>query len=479
MKLRKTRTTARQTPAYDGENGTPTDAFASRKNRSTSFGLFDTFRKSSAARVVAVDEDELRLLKKGSYTHSEKTEPTEALTVPSETMSVASEEINSALNKTFAVFQSSSDNQAGQEIPFVNGFLTLQREDEGQFTNLHQQTLNQATLDRLAAIETATHFSDPKNIQLRTTSLKITEIHADTRQKYDDENIIQKLEMEGPEDENEAQDVESQQSDDGTYDPDKYLLENDDQPRDPPVTFPNDFVHGATRELRDEIVPTLSGGRTPSPNEEYFSDSSSEADEEPQVIAAVGKESEAVTLSPLRSPTGSTSSTSTSDWEKGSTGNNSREVSLLDAAFEQEEREPEDADEETLDDTDGGSTVDLDDEDVCSVDGDAAGDGPASPVSQGSSAILEEFEELDALAAFSGIFTNLMACNFSDLSANILVDDEDDYSLIEGDNPTMATNGATVEPAKRTAGLKSVADRMPTPPAPRPTSFWSMFGCSV
>ena len=77
-------------------------------------------------------------------------------------------------------------------------------------------------------------------------------------------------------------------------------------------------------------------------------------------------------------------------------------------------------------------------------------EGPSSPHSHSSSAILEEYDEIDGLAAFAGIFVNLVSCNFTDLASNILIDDEDDYQLpIWAGTVPVHTVFGTVEPDAR------------------------------
>ena len=87
MKLRKSRLASRSTAEPDGHYGsTLTDSYTTSSNnnnssstrrRTPSFGIFDNFRKSSSR---GLEEEQTRLLQKGSYV-SERTEPTDALTV--------------------------------------------------------------------------------------------------------------------------------------------------------------------------------------------------------------------------------------------------------------------------------------------------------------------------------------------------------------------------------------------------------------
>ena len=508
MKLLKSRGNSRGSVDPEAAMyGAPADSTPSRPRR----GIFDSFRKSSSNNnnnssnnssssgnsnnTKSLDEDETMLLKKGSYSHSERTEPTDAMTFMSETLSVASEEISTALNKTFAIINPPSFSQpSGQEMQFVGGFQSP-REDEGHFTNVttinSRQMLNQASLDRLAAIETATNFSDPKNVQLRTQSLKIVEFHSSEPPSCDIEDHAQ----------TEISAIDFSGQSEVTFDPDKYLMEAEarqNRMSDLPIELMQedskeekeevevDMVAGvwAEGEVKEsgggEIQSLMSvtrhvfkGARTPARNEDYISDASSDDEEEDGAEEIKEVENLAAAPSPVHSVSSSGSSTS-SDWGKTSFG--TREASLLDAVFNPDE-EAEDADNETVEDTDDdGSTVDLEgDDELGSTDGDGTVEGPSSPQSQGSSVILDEYDEIDGLAAFAGIFVNLVSCNFADLASNVLIDDEDEYSVADDENQAAVSNTNHPLPDR-----KPVADRVPTPPAPPPTtSFWSFFGgCS-
>ena len=430
------------------------------------------------------------LLKKGSYSQSVRTEPTDAMTYLSETMSVASEEISTALNKTFAIINPPSFGQPGHEVHFTGEFPANNSMDDevGHFTNSSSSSMlsHQSSIDRLAAIETATNFSDPKNVQLRTQSLKIVEIHGDSTPSMEEQAPTE---------------VSAFQSE-VTFDPDKYLMEAEAKQKarsDPPaelcqidslveregveVEAAEVGMEGAVEQAavdmfttRINTINTLAGGRTPSPNETYISDASSDEEEGGEEVVAGAKagENEKEVPSPLHSVTSSGSTTS-SDWGKVSFG--TREASLLDAVFDPEE-DGEAGDDGTFDGTDcDGSTIDLDG----SLNGDGTAEGPSSPHSHSSSIILEEYDEIDGLAAFAGIFVNLMSCNFTDLASNILIDDEDDYSVTEEeenqaevDNSNSATNINTTLPNR-----KPVSEHVPTPSAPSMTaSLWSFFGGS-
>jgi hypothetical protein len=123
-------------------------------------------------------------------------------------------------------------------------------------------------------------------------------------------------------------------------------------------------------------------------------------------------------------------------------------------------------------DSDDCSTVDFGDG-VHSVEDGGTIEGPDSPLSFGSSVVLDEYEELDALAALTGLFVNIVTCNVNDLAA--IGDEEDDYSVVEIDHPFPAVG---VEVPTQRPAMKSVANRVPTPPAAKPTSFWGMvFSC--
>eukprot|EP00977_Amphora_coffeiformis_P020946 scaffold8649_cov185-Amphora_coffeaeformis.AAC.17 len=503
MKLRKGRTATRASadPVGGHLGNTSTPEFTTRKNRTTTFGLFDTFRKSNNSNKP-VDEDETRLLKKGSYAMSERTEPTDALTAMSDTMSVASEEISTALNKTFAVFHTTSFTQSGQEIQFVDGF-PLEEEDEGHFANVHKKALlNQESLNRLAVLETASQFSDPKNKQLRKDSLKIVEMRTEPPRIIDGDVAVTDFET--------ISAIDAPSGSEVTFDPYKYLIEAESRYKDPAPMLGEDYREevaereeaetsleevemgeeerveavqkkaemkekGLTNEsVQEELASALSvGARTQSRNEEYISDASS-YDEEEEVETVFKQDG---TTSPLHSPGGS-SSTASSDWGKEST--QTREVSLFDAIFNKQKDDQDNDDGTGEDSDDDGSSLDFDAEEFATDDeGGGTVEGPSSPNSRGSSIILEEYEELDAIAALSGMFMNLVSCNIDGLAASIVVDYDDDYSLIEGENQPATGNTAVntqLQPNTQTTGLKSVADRVPTPPVAPTSSFWSFLG---
>lgn len=519
MKLRKSRTATRASAEPEGSNfgNALTTDYAVRKSRTTSFGLFDTFRKSNNNNNnKSVDDDEMRLLKKGSYAQSERTEPTDALTAMSETMSVASEEINTALNRTFAIFRNPSNNQPGQEILFVDDFPTgehengngNEEEEEGHFANVHNKShLNKESLSRLAALETASHFSDPKNKRLRKNSLKIIEMRTEPPRIIDGDVAITDFEA--------ISAIDAPSGSEVTFDPDKYLLEAESRYKDPAPMLADEYGEEGeevetsldkvevgeeegegevqknakvkenaftNEDVRDKLTSALSvGARIPSPNQEYISDASSDGEDEKTTKSFREKR----VTSPLHSP-GSSSSSASSDWGKEST--ETREVSLLDVIFDKKEENQHDDDDDDDDndgagedsDDDDGSSSDFDDEEI-GTDDEGAGtvEGPASPNSRGSSIILEEYEELDAIAALSGMFMNLVSCNIDDLASSIVIgDDDDDYSLNEGEDPAADTSntGANAQ-RSATGGWSSIFDHFQTPHiAPPNNSLWSVFG---
>lgn len=481
MKLLKNRNGSRAAVEPEGRHlgNAPAE---NRKSRSTSFGLFDTFRKASKT----IDEDETCLIKKDSYTHSERTEPTDAMTVTSETVSVASEEICTALNRTFAIFRTPSMSQTQQEARFLRDLPS--GDDEGQFTNVAPNSkplLNQESLDRLAALETATHFSDPKNRQLRTESIKIVEMLADPSRSMDGDAAMSEFEV--------ISAVDAPSRSEATFDPDNYLFEAEARFKEsndplPPMLGDEDRVEEETSleevevndekmqaksEIKDgqmqyENASTLSMGvRTLSPNTEYISEPSDGEDEEKAV-----KQEEAD--SPPHSPAASSSTSESVDWEKGSTGTRS----LFDAILNKD-HEVEDGSFVDVSDDDGSSLDFTDDELGTDDEGAGTVEGPATPHSQGSSIVLEDYPELDAIAAFSSAFMNLVSCNFADIASSIVIDDEDDFSMGDGEIQPATANIATTAQTQ-TNRLNSVKERVLTPPATATdmSSFWSFFGTS-
>lgn len=470
MKLLKSRTASRATPDPDGFTyGSQNENSSTSRKKASTFGIFDNFRKASSSR--GLDDEATTLRKKGSYTHSERTDPTDALTIMSENLSVASEEISTALNRTFAIFHTPSMNTAEQE-------RNHNSTEEGHFSN-QKPLLNQASLDRLAAIETATNFSDPKNVNLRTQSLKIVEFHSDSRGYIAEEQTL-----------TDYDDATGIAHSEVTFDPDKYLLEIEEKEESlihPSVIVGNErekeekcteeemvevgLEEGANLEDIWNEGKTLSSGRTPSPNEGYISETSSEEEDDDDDDDA-SKTAQSKVTSPLNSVGGSSTSGS-SDWDKGSTG--TREISLLDAVFDQES-DNEATDDGIMDYNTDGSTVDLGEDFAGTLEGDGTLEGPSSPVSQSSSVLMEEYDEIDGLAAIAGAFVNLVSCNFTELANDILMDDEDDYSA-DGENEPNASNQQNMQSGNPTR--KPISERAPTPPAPKLSSFWSMFGgCS-
>jgi hypothetical protein len=485
MKLRKgrgaSRTLAAEPLFVEGPNNDV------RRHKTSPFCLFDTFRKvargggggggaalveqATTPAAPVVDEDETRLLKKGSYAYSEKTEPTAAMTAISESMSSVSSEI---IGKAFAIFQTPSENT---EIHFTHNFedmLEFEKTSSPGGGASNNTKLSRTSLDILEAVQLQKEFS---NMQFRTQSMKVVEYNAEPPlETIEDDMQLEPVEPDGLQLRTDSLKVVEYHSEPPSFDEnflDRYLIESrHDQPSAPTADVWRSVDPPGGR---DDLGSMMSGHRIVTANE-YISASSSSEEEGDEVDDDSGteadKEERSTLLPPLHSP--GSSSTSESVWEKGSSGNQSRERSLLDVInTEPEERMVDEEQDAGHTDSDDCSTVDFGDGIHSVEDGGGTIEGPDSPLSFGSSVELDEYEELDALAALTGLLVNIVNCNLNDLAA--IGDEEDDYSVVEIDHafPDVGVEVQTQLPA-----MKSVADRVPTPPAAKPTSFWGMvFSC--
>ena len=439
MKLLKYRRSASMNEAED-----------ERKSKKSGFGLFvESFRKANASRQV-VYEDEMRLLHKGSFVQSTTTDPTDALTVMSEnTVSVASEEISNALNNTFAIFhdQHSNNHKRGENDTRQDKAV------DGQFTNHKAMLLQSASLDRMAEMETASNFSDAKNRKLLSQSL-----NRKVASKKLQSETMQTDDTEGTEDEEESTMGDVASSVVSCFDPEQYLMELESKTssmKTPVPSLGDDFEDN--NEVGEGEVKESASGELVEVEVELQGTANVKAS---KVTKPVLDDDDAQT--PLRSVSGSTTSDSADEWQS--------QASLLDVALEPEGKVHENDDGTLLDGLDD-SEEQFDDNSTLGDGGSL--EGPATPHSQNSSVLLEDFNEMDGLHAVADIFVNLVSCNVAELSARMVVDEEDDYSVEEEDLPDFL-NGC---PNELAAARRAIANRVPTPTRPSTADFWSMFNC--
>lgn len=450
MKLLKNRLTARPI----SENDDRGERSPSRR-KMTALGFFvDSFRKGNSSRrqSSAVIEDEIKLLNQSSFAHSDHTEPTDALTVASESLSVASEEITNALNKTFAIFRNPSSALSSNPSQSV-----VEEEEEN---DLETMLSSHSSYDRMAELETASNLSDPKNHKLRSRSHN-TALKGSQAEQLTVNNNALDADLKDVCASASSLDTNSV-SDTASFDPEQYLLDLE------------------AKKSGFETVATLGEDFDTENGEEGIVEQDDKLDEEVvevevelQASATTGSDVKPIdgkVHSPLHSVCGGDSlSSGSAGWENGST--HTGDASLLDVALRQENGANEDGD--------NVSTANLDD--VSIEGGDGSVEGPTSPHSRTSSVLLDEYNEMEGITALADIFMSLVSCNFTDVAANVFIDD-DDYSLDEEDSPILSgafPNLGMGQESSSTTRRRSVSERVATPTFRTSADVWSMFNnCS-